>query len=204
MNSKVLTVAASSFTRRLATAEGYTTLRGTTQTAGVSRRRIIQGAAWATPAIVLATAVPAAANGSDNIAPTLVVTLGGTGTHTRDVTGIQRVNNDSSYNITQIVATFVVHLASNGFGKYRQLTLGTSGDSHVTYAGTGWSDPIITPSGSTATVVFTRAVALANADTVPSLTVSLGGAHPATFPANAVSVSASYSGGSANVTALTP
>ncbi len=31
------------------------------QTAGVSRRRVIQGAAWATPAIVLATAAPALA-----------------------------------------------------------------------------------------------------------------------------------------------
>ncbi|WP_156163906.1 hypothetical protein [Demequina maris] len=38
---------------------------GANSGAGVSRRRIVQGAAWATPAILLATAAPAAASSTE-------------------------------------------------------------------------------------------------------------------------------------------
>lgn len=49
---------------------------GVTEGAGISRRRIVQGAAWVTPAIVIAAAAPAAATSLEPDTGALVATLG--------------------------------------------------------------------------------------------------------------------------------
>ncbi len=47
---------------------------------GVSRRAIVKGAAWSVPAVILATAVPAAATDSGNVVATSVTGVRGTPT----------------------------------------------------------------------------------------------------------------------------
>ena len=44
---------------------------------GVSRRAIVKGAAWSVPAVILATAVPAAATDSGNVVATSVTGVRG-------------------------------------------------------------------------------------------------------------------------------
>ncbi|WP_228373254.1 hypothetical protein [Demequina silvatica] len=80
--------------------------------AGISRRRLVQGAAWATPAVLIATAAPAFA-GSDPLMTPLfgvvgnsgkqtITGSGGTAASARTVTAtVQRVDNNSTYAITR-------------------------------------------------------------------------------------------------------
>lgn len=169
-----------------------------TTRAGVSRRRVLQGAAWATPAILIATAVPAAANGSQLIAPTLHITRGGTGA-TRSVTQIYRVDNDSAYDITRITVTFTV---TKGRGAFTNLPYDVVAADITSSLPGGWSGPVIGNgtqwATSTATLTYQWEGDITGAGTAEDLSVTLRTSgdlfHPVpSFPAvsaSAIAVSA--------------
>ncbi|MDN4472012.1 hypothetical protein [Demequina zhanjiangensis] len=92
---------------------------------GVSRRRILQGAAWAAPAIVIATAVPAAANsGTVDLAPIVSGTYSGdlhnnsasiNGNFAGTTANISRNDTfDGTYSITEIRVSFTATKWTNG------------------------------------------------------------------------------------------
>lgn len=129
-------------------------------TKGVSRRRLIQGAAWATPAIVLATAVPARAT-SDGL-----VHVGAStdpGTLTLDVTAPRGA---SAYTVTATITYELGHFTSAGSSSGAAWTFGTPGTAVAQFtvpAGSGdatfsaeWT-PVFrtTPDSVVQTVTFT-------------------------------------------------
>ncbi|MDN4475437.1 hypothetical protein QQX09_06170 [Demequina sp. SYSU T00192] len=72
----------------------------TSDSAGISRRRLVQGAAWATPAILIATAAPAGANGSGQFAPT-VSAVSATYAASGGLT-VQRADDASAYAVDSL------------------------------------------------------------------------------------------------------
>ncbi|WP_156156048.1 hypothetical protein [Demequina maris] len=96
--------------------------------AGVSRRRIVQGAAWATPAILIATAAPAFAGSNPDVLPILSGGVVGpasadSGAQTLTVSAI-RTDNNSTWPIvvTQIVVEYIK--GANGSVSHSVVTAG--------------------------------------------------------------------------------
>lgn len=87
---------------------------------GLSRRRILQGAAWAAPAIVLATAVPAAAGSLATAYPTLAASFDwsiknpGNESKTDATLTIIRQDNNSVHSVR--IDSVVVHFDSSAKG----------------------------------------------------------------------------------------
>lgn len=94
------------------------------QTTGVSRRRIIQGAAWATPAIVIAAAAPAAAS---SLTPEVFVTASQTST---SINGQVRTDVPASFSGAQFGPITIVMSFPPGAGNNDPWVSGPLGWSH--------------------------------------------------------------------------
>ncbi|WP_062527366.1 hypothetical protein [Demequina rhizosphaerae] len=165
---------------------------------GISRRRLVQGAAWATPAVLIATAAPAGANGSGAFAPTLSVTRGGSGL-TRSATLIHRVDNASAYDVTTITLTFYLRKTTTGSG-YNKVSTGDFDSASAT----GWSTPVIGTSPtdpSVGTVTFMWSSALSDGNSANSVTLVLksSGTRPSFLASGAVEASATSQAGAAAI-----
>lgn len=131
---------------------------------GISRRRVMQGAAWATPAVIIATAVPAFANGSGTTAPAVITTsysgaaAGGTVTATR-------VDNGSQYSLLTVTIVITVNKIPGNGGSNNQYF-------DVTASASGWNVAVNNnlegraqaKLSTTASITLTRTITLDNTD----------------------------------------
>jgi hypothetical protein len=142
--------------------------------AGISRRRVIQGVAWAAPAVVIATSAPAFANGSGTVPPSVASV--GLSTTLSGGTTLSRVDNGSQYAIKTISVVVRVNKTVANGANYNDVTASvSSGSWTVAINQNGAGDPQPKHS-SYAFVTFTyTGPALNNAEPAP-IGWSIGGA----------------------------
>jgi hypothetical protein len=151
----------------------------------ISRRRVLQGVAWATPAVVVATAVPSAAASVELGAIAFSGTSAYMNSTTLTVTGrFVFVGSSSALPVTNVVATIVVPTA--------RVTTAAP-----TPTGAGWTYTGRTTSGSN--TLYTFSWASADLTSVNNATTLLSVAIPKTSDVSALTVVAHGDGRSNGV-----
>lgn len=152
---------------------------------GVSRRRIIQGAAWATPAVLVATALPAAAATGD---PPGTIAFNGT-----------YFTNDNGVN--DVLNLVVRHGGPFNADDLRNISVTIQIASAnveavpASVTGSGWALSSATVSGSNYLYVATYVGAVARYDTATTLVIYWTAKGLAPYPVTAYFVATASSGG---------